>query len=115
MPSGPYRHYVDKLIEHQHRARDLARLHRAEGLVDVLELAALADHIVEVEPPLLIELDEPWHVDTEAVGAHEATLDALLEQQREAVDVHLLPERHHPDDGGSAAGCERLVGLLGRL
>src|SRR5947209_6289191 len=42
------------LLEHQDGARDLAGLHRAERLVDVLQLAAPADHAVEVQAPLAV-------------------------------------------------------------
>src|SRR5271156_3900211 len=92
------------LVEHQHRARDFSRLHSAECFVDVLEFAAARDHVVEVEPSLLIELDDARHVDAEAVRAHEASLDALLVQQREAVHVDFLPNRNHSDNRGDAAG-----------
>ncbi len=44
-------------IERQHRARDLAGFHRAEGFVDVAEMAALGDHRIEVEPALAIEIE----------------------------------------------------------
>src|SRR4029077_15358762 len=36
-------------FEHQDAARHLAALHRPERLVDVLDFAAAADHVVEVE------------------------------------------------------------------
>ena len=94
-PIGPFclmRFYGRRLFEHQHCACDFAGFHRAECFVDVLELAATRDHVVEVEAALLIELDDARHVDAETVRAHEASLDALLVQQREAVDVDLLAE-----------------------
>src|SRR5208283_2450241 len=78
------------------------------------ELAAARDHIVEVEAALLVELDDARHVDAETVRAHEASLDALLVEQRKAVDVDFLADGDHPDNRGEAAVGERLVGLLGR-
>src|SRR5579863_10461899 len=101
-------------VEHQYCARYLSGLHRAKRLVHVLEFSAPRDHTVEVEPSLLVELDDARHVDAEAVRSHEASLDALLEQQRETVDFDLLPKRNHPDNGRDTAGGDRFVGLLGR-
>src|SRR5438552_7704716 len=100
-------------VEHQHRAGDLAGLHRAEGLVDVLELAAAADHLVELQPALAIELDVARHVDLEAVAAHAAALDLLLAQEHRPVQLDLLAHRDHADDGGGAAGLEAVEALLG--
>src|SRR5712692_11611099 len=68
-----------RLLEHQDGAGDFTRLHRAERLVDIFQLAAARDHAVEIEPALLVELDDARHIDAEAIGSHEASLDALLE------------------------------------
>src|SRR5207244_6259739 len=44
------------LVERQHRAGDLPRLHRSERVVDVVEPPPAADHLVEQESPLAVEL-----------------------------------------------------------
>src|ERR1700760_460337 len=43
-------------VEHQHRSRDLASLHRAEGIVDVIQAAAAADHRIKIQTSLPVEL-----------------------------------------------------------
>src|SRR5205085_6386231 len=101
-------------VEHQHRAGDLAGLHRAEGLVHVLELAAAADHLVELQPALAVELDVAGHVDLEAVAAHAAALDLLLAQEHRPVELDLLPDRDHADDRRGAARLDAVEALLGR-
>src|SRR5438874_3934169 len=99
-------------VEHQDRAGDLASLHRAEGVVDVLELAAAGDHLVELQSALAVELDVAGHVHLEAVGAHAAALNLLLAQEHRAVQLDLLPDRDHADDGGGAARAEAVEALL---
>src|SRR2546427_7701157 len=62
------------LVERQHRAGDLPRLHRPERVVDVVEPPPAADHLVEQESPLAVELEVERDVDAEAVGAHPGRL-----------------------------------------
>src|SRR5437899_9574247 len=57
-------------LERQDGARDLAGLHRAEGLVDVLQLSAPRHHLVEQQTALAVEVEVARDVDAEAVGAH---------------------------------------------
>src|SRR5205823_8110623 len=57
-------------VERQHGARDLAGLHRAERVVDVVEASASGHHFVEQQPPLTIELEIQRDVEAEAVAAH---------------------------------------------
>src|SRR6266545_5108145 len=103
------------LIEHQHGPRDLARLHRAERVVHVLETAPPGDHLVQAEQAPLVEVDVLRHVDLEAVRAHAAALDALLPQEHAALELELLADRDHPDHRRGAAGEDTLKGLLGGL
>src|SRR3984957_4829727 len=42
----------EESVEHQHGARDLAGLHGAKGFVDVAQVAATADHLVQLQPAL---------------------------------------------------------------
>src|SRR6266446_2407090 len=102
------------LVQHQDGARDLARLHGPERLVDVLELAPAGDHLVEHEPALPVQLDVVRHVDLEAVAAHAAALDLLLAEEHRPVELDLLPHRDHADHGGGAAGPDAVEALLGR-
>ncbi|MBA7691930.1 hypothetical protein ES703_100486 [subsurface metagenome] len=60
-----------------------------------------------------VEFDEAGHVDAEVVGTHRRALDAALAQEVEAVQLDLLAERDHADDGGRAAGGEHGEALLG--
>src|SRR5262252_2162376 len=65
-------------VEGQDGTRDLARLHRAEGLVEVVEAAATGDHLVEQEAALAIEVQIARNVDAEAVAAHAGGLHATF-------------------------------------
>ena len=60
-----------------------------------------------------VELDQARHVDAEMVGAHRRALDLALAQEIEAVQLDLLAERDHADDGRGAAGRQHRKGLLG--
>src|SRR5262249_60321407 len=86
-------------LEHDDGAGDLAGLHGPEELVDVLELAAAGDHLVELEAPLPIQLDVARHIHLEAGGAHAAALDLLFPPEHGTVELHLLSPRDHAHDG----------------
>src|SRR5271163_983019 len=101
------------LLEIDNRARHLARLHRAERFVHVFELVMLADHVVEVKPPLQIEIDVLRHVDAEAIGTHVAALQLALGEEHVAIELDLLPDRNHADDGRGAARLHRVESLFG--
>src|ERR1700722_4064793 len=85
------------LLEHHHGAQHLTGGHRAEGLVDFIELDAARYHVVEVEPPLQVEIDIGGDVDTEAVGSHLAAGQLLLLEQVVPLDLDRIGGRHHPD------------------
>src|SRR5439155_22132282 len=103
------------LLEHQHRARDLARLHRPEGVVHILEAAASRDHLVEAKQAPLVEVDVPGHVDLEAVRAHAAALDALFPAKHAALELDLLADGDHADHRRRPARADAFEGLLGGL
>ena len=44
-------------VEGQDGARNLTRLHRAEGLIEVVQTAAAGDHLVEQQAALAIEVE----------------------------------------------------------
>src|SRR6185437_12348578 len=102
-------------VEHQNRAGDLAGLHRAEGLVYVGQLSAPRDHIVQVEAALLVEIDIPQHVDAEAVGSHVGALDFALGEELRPVELDLLADRNHADDGRGAARLDAIEAFLGEF
>src|SRR5579863_9066770 len=70
------------LIKRQHGPCDLARFHRAEGFVDVAEVAALGHHAVEVEAALAVEIEVERDVDAEPVGAHARGLHLAFRADR---------------------------------
>src|SRR5215207_6697485 len=76
-PQSPER---TALVEQQDRASDLAGLHRAKRLVDILQAAAPRDHLVELEAALAVVVDVSRHVHLEAVRAHAAALHFFLAQ-----------------------------------
>ena len=84
-------------------------------VVNVLELAAAADHVVEIETPLQVEIDVTRHVHAEAVRAHIAALHLALREQLGAVDFDFLADRNHADDGRGAARLDTFEALLGEL
>src|SRR5690348_6086629 len=85
------------LVEGQDRPRNLARLHRAERLVDVLETSAPAHHVVQVQPPLAVEVEISRHIDMETIGAHEAAPDLLFDVEMTGEQFNLLTRRNRPD------------------
>src|SRR6185369_10161823 len=68
-------------VEYDHRAGDLAALHLVKGRVDLLDRQAAGDHVVELQLAGHVEVDEPRHVDREAVRAHQRALDAFLAEE----------------------------------
>src|SRR2546430_9197660 len=92
------------LVERQHRAGDLPRLHRPERLVDVVEPPPAADHLVEQESPLAVELEAERDVDAEAVGAHPRRLHPTLRADGHPGEFDLRVRREDSDDGRRAPG-----------
>ena len=104
-----------RLIEHQYCARYLACLHRAEDLAHVLQLAAAADHIVEIQPALQVVVDVARHIDAETVATHHCALDLALGQEHRPVELNFMTDRNHSDDRRGAAGLDALEALLCQL
>src|SRR6187397_2259490 len=101
--------------EHEDRAGNLARLHGAKRLVHVLEPGAHADHLVQLETALVVEVDVLRHVDLEVVAAHGRALDLLLAQEYAPVQLDLLTHRDHADDRRRATRAQAVERLLSRL
>src|SRR6266567_4587011 len=59
-----------------------------------------------------VELDEPRHVDAKIIGAHRRALDFSFTQEIKAMQLDLLAERDHADNGRGAAGCQHRKRLL---
>src|SRR5439155_14687616 len=70
------------------------------------------DPVFQMQTPPHVELDKAEHVDAEMVRAHRRGLDLALAQEIEAVQLHLLAEWDHADDGRSAPGRQHRKGLL---
>src|SRR5262245_44307568 len=62
--------FSTRSVEGQHGPRDLTGLHRAERHVDVAQPPALADHLVELQPALAVEIEIARDVGAELVAAH---------------------------------------------
>src|SRR5712691_219695 len=58
------------LVERQHRAGDLPRLHRPERVVDVVEPPPATYYLVRQDSSMAVEIEVERDVDAEAVGAH---------------------------------------------
>src|SRR5687768_3106315 len=102
-------------VEREHGARDLACLHRAEGVVDVLESPAPRDHLVEQQPSLAIELEVERDVEAEAVATHPRGLHAALRADGHPRKLDHRVRGQHAHDGGGAADGEALDGLANEL
>src|SRR5262249_30897809 len=68
------------LVERENGPRDLAGLHRAKCLVDVVQPSAPRDHLVEQQAALTVELEIARNVRAEAVGAHPRGLHLRSEE-----------------------------------
>jgi hypothetical protein len=62
-----------------------AGFQRGETLIDLAELDAARDEVIELQPPLLPQRQEARHVDPEAVAAHHRALELAVAQEVEAV------------------------------
>ena len=71
---------------------------RSEAVVDLFELDFPGDEVIEMQAALQIELDQAWHIDAEAIGPHEGSLDLAFAEEIGAVELDLCPDRDHADD-----------------
>src|SRR6266545_8340225 len=55
-------------VEDDHAARDLARPHGGEALVDVLQRVGAADELIQLQTALHVEVDEDREVDVRTHG-----------------------------------------------
>src|SRR5258708_39975523 len=84
-------------VEHQHTASDFAGFHRTKRLVHVFELQPLADHVVEIQPALQVEIDIAWHIDPEPITTHHRTLNLALGEELRSVELDFVADRNHSD------------------
>src|ERR1700676_3842225 len=98
---------VDELADRR------AGFERREALVDLAERDAARYQMVELEPALAVEGEQPRHVHAKAVAAHRGALDLAVAQEVEAVQLDLHAEGNHADDRRGAARAQHLKGLLG--
>src|SRR6266702_5691398 len=90
-------------IKHNHAAHGLARLHRSKALVDLGQFQLRRNPVLEMQLAAHVELDEPRHVDAKMIGAHRRALDFSFTQEIKAMQLDLLAERDHADNGRGAA------------
>src|SRR6202035_2528560 len=86
-------------IEHDHATHGLAGLHRGKAFVDLAELQFRRYPVLQMQPAAHVEFNQARHVDPEMVRAHRRSLDLALAQKVKAVQLDLLAERDHADDG----------------
>src|ERR1700684_502490 len=91
-------------VEHDHAAHGLAGLHRGKAFVDLAQFQLGRDPVLQMQPAAHVELDQTGHVDAEMVRAHRRALDLALAQEVKTVQLDLLAERNHADDGRSPPG-----------
>src|SRR5262245_24992463 len=102
-------------VEGQHRTCDLARLHRAECLVDVLEPPAPGHHLVEQQPALAIEIEIERDVNAEPVAPHPRGLHTAFGADGHPRKLDRRIGWQDADDRGRAADGEALDGLAYEL
>src|SRR2546426_5258887 len=98
-------------VERENGPGDLAGLHRAKRLVDVVQPAPPRDHLVEQQAALAVELEVAGDVRAEAVRAHPRSLDLALRANRHPRELDLCIGRQHADDRRGAADGQALDGL----
>ena len=100
------------------RAEYVAVVHLLEGGLDVADADLLGDERVEVEPALLVEVDQH----REVTGGQAVAVPARLQRaaapehvdEREVGDLHVRGRHPDQDDrAGQVAGVERLLPRLG--
>src|SRR5215472_11537547 len=108
---------VRALVEDDDAASHLAPAHRREALVDLVELPGAADELVDLEPPLEVEVHQLREIEVRADGAvHRALECLLLERHRVGRDGRAHAHGRHADDDGGAAGPNGVEDLQrGRL
>src|SRR4029450_6692495 len=99
------------LVEGEDGPRDLAGLHRAKRLVDVVQPAAPRDHLVEQQAALAVELEVAGDARAEAVRAHPRRLPPALRADRHPRELDLRVWRQDADDRRGAADGQTLDGL----
>jgi hypothetical protein len=87
-------------------------IHRAKRLIDVLERRAPADHVVEIQAALPIEIEILGHIEMEAIRAHKAALEPLLYEQMPRLEFYLLIRRNCADQRGETARRKAIDTLL---
>src|SRR3954451_3623085 len=100
----------NRLVEVDHATDVLAVAHVLVALVDVLELVLLGDELVELEPAVLVELQQFRDGGARAARAEHGAQDLLVEQrqlEQAHVDLRLLPGRNRGGDDGSALARQR--------
>src|ERR1700676_4637625 len=75
--------------KHDDVAHRGARAQRGEPVIDLLQLELAGNEMVEMELALQIEFDQARHIDPEAVGAHEGSLDFAFAEEIGAVQLDL--------------------------
>jgi hypothetical protein len=114
-----------RLVEHQYRPCNLSCLHRAERLVDVLETAAAAHHVletaaaahhvIEIEAPLPVKVEISGYINMEAVRAHKAAANLLLDIKMSGKKLTLLTGWNRSHERTNATRCETIEALFEHL
>src|SRR5437016_11107599 len=93
-------------------AGDLAAPERLEPFVDLVELVGPADQLVDLEPAVEVEIDQPREIDVRPHRAVHGALDALfLERHQVRRDRRAHAHGGHADDDGGAARADRVEDL----
>src|SRR5579864_6012463 len=102
-------------VKHDDGAGYFALLQFLEGAVDLRQLDATRDHLVQLELAGHVEVDQARHIEWKAVRSHGRALDAPLAEEGKTVEFDLGAEWNHADDVGGAAARQHAEGLFGRL
>src|SRR5690348_1374733 len=87
-------------------ADDLARLHRPERVVDLVEVDVARHHRADVEPTGLHQLDVAGEVTPDSRRAVEAAEQGLVpSEEPHGGEGDGVVHARHPDDDGGAAGA----------
>jgi hypothetical protein len=97
-------------------AQCLATVDRGDRLVDFFERVARGDQLVELQPPLLVELDQLRDVGLDVRGAHFRPQDSLgVVGEEQDVELRLHAQRWHPHEDDGAAPSDQSIRLIGGI
>src|SRR5215469_4063971 len=84
--------------KNNHAADRFALSHQRESLIDVAERHRMRDHRIDLDPPVHVPVDDPWHVGAAARAAKSRTPPCAASDQLERARGNFLTRAGDADD-----------------